>query len=161
MYQKISAVLAVAAVGGIAALLAGGATASGSAVKHQRIAIVLGSNVSTFKLTPLTTGPVHRDSGSVDACCFARQNVTRDGQSAEINDPTLTFSSKRGTFSWHSHITFVDIDHNYTVATAVWTITHGTGAYAHLEGHGRQAFVQKTAQNQDVADKAEGIVTER
>jgi hypothetical protein len=45
-------------------------------------------------------------------------------------------------------------------ATAARTapITKGTGAYAHLEGHGRQAFVQKTAKSQDVADKAEGLV---
>lgn len=158
MYRKLSIVLVVAAAGGLAALLAGGATA-GSAAKQQRIAIVLGGNADTFRLTPLTSGPVHSDSGTIAVCCFTNHDVTRDGQSAEIDNPTLTFKGKHGTFSWHSRIAFVDINNDYTVATAVWKITRGTGAYARLEGHGRQAFVQKTAQSQNVADKAEGIVT--
>jgi hypothetical protein len=156
--KMISAVLAAAAVGGIAALLAGGATA-GSAAKQQRIAIVLGSNASTFKLTPLSSGPVHSDSGTVTACCWTRHVFVRDGQSAEIDNPKLTFTSQHGTFTWRARITFVDINNNYTVATAVWKITHGTGVYAHLEGHGRQAFVQKTADEQNLADKAEGVFT--
>jgi len=158
MYRKISAVLAVAAAGGIAALLATGA-AAGSAAKQQRIAIVLGGNADTFQLTPLTSGPVHGDSGTVGACCFTNRDVTRDGQSVSIDNPKLTFKGKHGTFTWRSRITFVDINNDYTVATAVWKITHGTGAYAHLQGHGRQALVQKTTESQNVADKAEGIFT--
>lgn len=160
MYRKISAVLALAAAGGIAVLLATG-TAAGSAAKQERIAILLdfGSSPGTFQLTPLSSGPVRGDSGTVSACCWTNRNVTRDGQSASIDDPTLTFKSKRGTFSWHARVTYVDLNNDYTVATANWKITHGTGAYAHLEGHGRQAFVQKTAASQNLADKAEGIVT--
>ena len=68
MYRKILAVLAVAAAAGIAALLTTGAAASSSA-KQQRIAIVLGGNADTFQLTPLSSGPVQADSGTINACC--------------------------------------------------------------------------------------------
>jgi hypothetical protein len=34
---------------------------------------------------------------------------------------------------------------------------HGTGAYAHLEGHGRVALITH-ANEQRVADRAEGVV---
>ena len=158
MYRKISAVLAVVVAGGIAALLATGA-AAGSSAKHQRIAIVLGGNADTFQLTPLTSGPVHADSGTITACCWTNRDVTRDGQSASLANPKLTFKGGHGTFTWRAHLTFVDINNDYTVATATWKITSGTGAYAHLTGHGRQAFVQKTAESQNLADKAEGVVT--
>jgi len=158
MYRKISAVLVVAAVGGIAALLTTGA-AAGSSAKPERIAIVLGGNASTFQLTPIGSGPVHSDSGTVTACCWTNRDVTRDGQSASLADPKLTFEGGHGTFTWRAHLTFVDINNDYTVATGVWKITHGTGQYAHLKGHGRQAFAQKTQDGQDVADKAEGVVT--
>lgn len=158
MYRKISAVLAVAAVGGIAALLTTGA-AAGSSTKQQRVAIVLGGNADTFQLTPMGRGPVHADSGTVAACCWTNRDVTRDGQSASIDNPKLTFKGKHGTFTWRGKVTFVEINNDYTVATATWKITGGTGAYAHLGGHGRQAFVQRTAQTQNVADEAEGVFT--
>lgn len=159
MYRKISAVLAVAAAGGIAALLTTGA-AAGSSAKQQRVAIVLGGgDASTFELTPMSSGPLHADSGTVDACCWTNRDVVRDGQAASIDNPKLTFKGKHGTFTWRGKVTFVDVNNDYTVATATWKITHGTGAYAHLTGHGRQAFVQKTAESQNVADKAEGVFT--
>jgi hypothetical protein len=158
MYRKVSAVLAVAAVGGIAALLTTGA-AAGSSAKRQRVAIVLGGNASTFQLTPMGSGPVHPDSGTVTACCWTNRDVTRDGQSASLANPKLTFKGGHGTFTWRAHLTFVDINNDYTVATGTWKITHGTGAYAHLKGHGRQAFTQKTQESQDVANEAEGVVT--
>lgn len=158
MYRKISAVLAVAAVGGIAALLITGA-AAGSSAKQQRVAIVLGSNAGTFQLTPLASGPIKSDSGTISACCFTSRSVTRDGQSATIGNPKLTFQGEHGTFTWRAKIAFVDINKNYTVATATWKITNGTGSYAQLTGHGRQAFVQNTAKGQDLANKAEGIFT--
>lgn len=158
MYRKISAVLAVAVAGGIAALLTTGAAASSSA-KHQRIAIVLGGNADTFQLTPMGRGPVHADSGTISACCWTSRDVTRDGQSVSLANPKLTFTGENGTFTWRAHLTFVDINNDYTVTTGVWKITHGTGAYAHLTGHGRQAFAQRTAAGQDVANKAEGVFT--
>ena len=158
MYRKISALVAVAAVAAItAALLAGGATAR-STIKHQRVAIVLNDTASTFTLTPLTPGPVKQDSGAFTACCWINRDIARDGLSVSLGNPRLTFKGNRGTFSWRGQLTFVDLDNGYTVATAQWEIIGGTGAYAHLEGHGRQAFVEMTNEGDILANKAEGLV---
>jgi hypothetical protein len=157
MRTKILAAVGALAVAG--AVLAGVATAgdAGSTPKQQRIAIVLHDQSSTFGLSPLTSGPIQRDSGTFSACCWTRHLLTRDGQSIEIDNPTLAFTSKRGTFTWHARITFVDLNNDYTVVTGVWRIAGGTGAYAGLAGHGRQAFVERTDGNL-LADKAEGLM---
>jgi len=151
-------ILVAAALCVAGAALAGVATARPSATpKQQRIAIAM-DKAPGFVLTPLTPGPIRRDSGTWTACCWTDRSVTHDGQSAAVDDPTLTFKGKRGTFTWHAKVTFVNLDNDYTVATAVWKITNGTGVYAHLVGHGRQAFVSKTDGNGNLADKAEGLM---
>ena len=151
-------ILAAAALLALAAAIFAAVATAGSGRKHERIAIVLNDSSSTFALTTLTSGPVAPDSGTFSACCWTRHFVERDGQSAEIDNPTLTFKGKRGTFTWHARITFVDLNNDYTVATAVWKIAGGTGAYAHLEGRGREAFVEKTDGSNALAAKAEGLV---
>ena len=157
----LNKILVAAALSIAAPTLAGVATAGPAAKpRQQRIAIVL-DKAPGFVLTPLTPGPIRRDAGRWSACCWTDRSVTRDGQSASIDDPTLTFTSKRGTFTWHAKVTFVDLDNDYTVATAVWKIVSGTGAYSHLEGHGRQAFVTKTDGHNNFADKAEGLMSLR
>ena len=151
-------ILAAAAILAVAATVFEGVATAGSHNKQQRIAIVLHDQSSTFALTPLAGGPIRSDSGTFNACCWTRRFHTRDGQSIEIDNPTLRFKGKRGTFAWHAHITFIGLDNDYTVATTTWKITHGTGAYAHLEGHGRQAFVEKSDGTNALANKAEGLV---
>ena len=157
-------ILIAAAVLAMAATAFAGIATAGSArttTKQQRIAIVLHDKSSTFVLTPLTSGPIQQDSGKWSACCWTNSSVTRDGQSADIDNPTLTFKGKQGTFTWHARITFVDLDNDYTVATAVWKIARGTGVYAQLEGHGRQAFIERTNGSNAMANKAEGVVSLR
>jgi hypothetical protein len=151
-------ILAAAAILVVAATVSAGIATAGAHKKQQRVAIVLDDASSTFALTPITTGPVKSDSGTYSACCWTRKFRTRDGQSVEIDDPTLTFTGQSGTFSWHAILRFVDLNNNYTVATSTWKITRGTGAYAHLEGHGRQAFVGKGDGTPLLANKAEGLV---
>jgi len=158
MYRKISAVVAiVAAVATTAALLAGGATAR-STIKQQRVAIVLNDASSTFTLTPLTPGPVKQDSGVFTACCWINRDIAGDRLAVSLGNPELTFKGNRGTFSWRGQLTFVDLESDYTVATAHWKILRGTGAYAHLAGHGRQAFVETASEGDILANKAEGLV---
>ena len=157
----LKASLGVAAATALVALatvvLAGGATA-GSPRMQQRIKIAFHSSAGRFVLTPLTPGPIVRDAGSYVPCCWTRRPLIQDGESVEIDDPTVVFTSKRATFTWYEHITFVDSDNGYGVATATWTIVHGTGAYAHLEGHGREAAVNRGPQDVEVAAQAEGLV---
>ena len=148
-------VLAVVGLVALAAAAAGLATA-GSATRQQRVEITFHSLAKTFDFVALTSGPIRRDSGTYSSCCWTRRFFTRDGQSIEIDDPTVTMKGKRGTFIWHERLTFVDINNGYDVATGPWTIVRGTGAYAHLHGHGREAAVDKN--NVEVAVQDQGVV---
>jgi hypothetical protein len=83
MYTKLSAVAALVVA---AAVVASGTASAGHTAAHQRIAIVNpGGNSGSFALTPLTSGPVKRDSGTATACCWAGRVIQRDGQSIEID----------------------------------------------------------------------------
>lgn len=155
MRTKILSAVGTLAV--TAAVFSAVATA-GSGPKQERISISLPSGANSFVLKPLTSGPVHADSGTVSACCWTRRYYRRDGQAIEIDNPTVTFKGARGTFVWHERITFIDSSNDYTVATGVWKIARGTGAYAHLEGRGREAMVIKTQEGQNVADEVQGLV---
>lgn len=154
MYTKLSA---VAALVGAAAFVATGMASAGHTTAHQRIAIVNpGGNSGTFVLTPLTSGPIKPDSGTATACCWTGQLSQRDGESIEIDTPLRTFVGKRGTFAWRARIVWVDLGGGYSVGTGTWKIVHGTGAYAHLEGHGRNALVSHG--NADLAGRAVGLL---
>jgi hypothetical protein len=151
-------VVAAAALGLAAAIGTGVATAGHTAAAAERVAITSPhGNSGLFVLTPLAPGPIARDAGTATACCWTRRFVRRDGQSIEINNPLRTFTGKHGTFTWRAQIGWVDLDSGYSIATGTWEIVRGTGAYAHLEGHGRIAII--TATNaQGVADRAEGLL---
>lgn len=155
MHTKLS--VAGAAFFVAAAVVTGVATAGHAAVQ-QRIAITSPSgNSGAFVLTPLTSGPIRRDSGTATACCWTRQFIQRDGQAIEIDNPLRTFEGKRGTFVWRARIAWVNPGNGYSVGNGTWKIVHGTGAYAHLEGHGRVALITD-ATDQGVANRAEGLV---
>jgi hypothetical protein len=156
MHRRLSAVAALSVA---AALLTGVATAGrGAAAAPQRVAITSPhGNSDLFVLTPLTSGPVVRDAGTATACCWTRQFVQRDGQAIEIDNPLRTFQGKRGTFTWRAQISWVDLEGGYAIGTGTWKILRGTGAYSHLEGHGRIAIITG-ANDQGVADRAEGLV---
>ena len=153
MHTKLSAAATLFVV---AAMVTGAATA-GRTAAPQRVAITSPSgNSSAFVLTPLTSGDVVRDSGTATACCWTRRYIQRDGQSIEIDNPLRTFVGKRGTFAWRARIEWVDPGNGYYVGTGTWKIVRGTGAYRHLEGHGRLAVVTGTA-DQDLTTRAEGL----
>jgi hypothetical protein len=155
MHTKLSAAGALA----VAAAVATGAAMGGHAAAQQRIAITSPGSIDSgvFVLAPLTSGPIRRDSGTRTWCCWTRRFSQRDGQAIEIDNPVLeTFKGKHGTFSWRAQVVWIDLEKGYSMGTGTWKILRGTGAYAHLEGHGRMAFVN--ANHQAVADRAEGLV---
>jgi hypothetical protein len=154
MHTKATAALSVLLVA--AAIVTGVATA-GPAAMQQRIAITSPSgNSGAFVLTPLTSGAIVRDSGSATACCWTRRFIKRDGQAIEIDNPLRTFEGKRGTFAWRASIAWVDPGNGYYVGTGTWRIVRGTGAYKHLQGHGRLAVITGAA-DQDLTTRAEGL----
>ena len=155
MHTKLTALAALAAV---AVVLSGVATAGPAAAK-QRIAITTAKgNGHSFVLTPLTSGPVARDSGTASACCWTERFVTRDGQSIEINNPLKTYVGKQGTFTMRLVINWINAGNGYTIGTGTWTIVNGTGAYKHLEGKGRIAVSWPDALPSWQSSRAEGLV---
>lgn len=154
MYAKTWAAAALI----VAAAAVTGVATAGHAAAQQRIAIVSPrGNTGVFVLTPLTSGPITRDSGTATACCWTRRFIQRDGQAIEIDNPLRTFAGKRGTFVWRASIAWVDAGSGYYVGTGTWKIVRGTGAYAHLEGHGRVAVITG-ANDQGLADRSEALV---
>lgn len=153
MYAKLSAVAALVVA---AVFVATGMASAGGAAAHQRIAIVSPADGATFTLTPLTSGPIKADSGTATACCWTRRFIRRDGQSIEIDNPLRTFQGKQGSFAWRARIAWVDLGSGYSVGTGSWKIVHGTGAYAHLKGHGRVANVTDPSNQAPI--RAEGLV---
>jgi hypothetical protein len=154
MHTTLSAAAALV----VAAALATGAAMGGHAAAQQRIAITSPGSIDSgvFVLTPLTSGPIGRDSGTRIYCCWTRRFSQRDGQAIETDNPLVTFEGKHGTFVWREQIDWIDLEKGYAIGTGTWKILRGTGAYAHLEGHGRVAIVD--ANHQGVADRAEGLV---
>ena len=152
MHAKLSVVAIV-----VAAIVTGVAAAGHTATPQRIVITSVHGNSGIFTLTPLTSGPVTRDSGTATACCWTSRHVRRDGQSMDIDNPLRTFQGKHGTFTWRASIEWVDLDSNYSIGTGTWRIVRGTGAYAHLEGHGRIGIV--TGPNdQGLADRADGLV---
>lgn len=151
MHRKL---LVAAAVLGVAVVSATGIANAGRSAAAQRVVIVSPhGNFALFVLTPLTAGPIVRDSGTTTACCWTQRFVQRDGESVEINNPLRTFTGKRGTFTWRAEIGWVDLQGGSTIGTGTWKIVRGTGAYAHLKGHGRIEIID------GVADQAEGLLS--
>jgi hypothetical protein len=155
MHTKLSVAAALLAA---AAIVTGVASADHAANHRQRILISYpDGNSGSFVLTPLTSGPITRDSGTATACCWTSRFVRRDGQASEIDKPLRTFVSKRGTFVWRARIAWVNSGSGYSIGTGTWKIVRGTGAYAQLEGKGRVALITG-ANDQDVAGRAEGLL---
>jgi hypothetical protein len=155
MHAKLSTAAILVAVSAFVA----GIAAAGNTRAAQRVAITSPhGNSAEFVLTPLTSGPIKADSGTATACCWTQRWIQRDGQAIEINNPIRTFQGKHGTFTWRAQIGWVDLDSGYTIGTGTWNVVRGTGAYAHLKGHGRIAIVDGPSQ-QGLADRADGLLT--
>ena len=112
-------------------------------------------------VTPLTSGSIVADHGSTSWCCCGSQKTTRqDGEQLDVNNPLATFVGTRGSVTWREQITWHDLTNGYSVATGTWKIVRGTGAYAHVAGHGHVAFISN-AGNKVLAYRAVGLVESR
>ena len=131
------AILPVAA----AALTSIAVAGSSTQPKLQRVVITATAmDTDRFVLRPLKPGALKADSGVRSACCWTERFVVRDGQKIEIDDPLVTFTGKLGTFAYRARISWLDAGNGYTIGTGTWKLVQGSGAYAHLQGHGRLAI---------------------
>lgn len=107
----------------------------------QRIAIeeriTLGAQSGTFRLIPLTPGPLKADSGTLTYMAQQVPAVIRDGQRAARYKGTDVLAGKRGTLRIPNTTASTDAGGGYSVGTGTWSFGRGTGTYAGLSGRGR------------------------
>lgn len=96
MRTKLTAIAALAALAALAVTLTAVASA-GSTTAKQRVAIQ-DKGDGSFVLTPLTSGAVKPDTGTVTFCCWRQRTIMRHGESIDINNPRMTLTGKLG--SW-------------------------------------------------------------
>lgn len=133
----------------LAVLAIGSSAATGStevAVKKQRIAIEgifnLGTEKGTFKLIPLTPGPLKRDSGTFKGFGSFDPNVlVRNGQSVTLITGRDDLTGKNGTFSVSQRVELISAGGVYGANVGTWTFDRGTGVYEGLTGGGGFAGV--------------------
>jgi hypothetical protein len=153
MVRKLAVLACIAAAAAVTA-----SADADTSISKQRIAITTAKgNGYSFVLTPLTSGPVARDSGTASACCWSQRFIRRDGQSIEIDNPLKTYAGKQGTFTMRLVIEWIDAGNGYTIGTGTWKIVSGTGTYRHLEGNGRIAVSWPDASDWQ-SSRAEGLV---
>jgi hypothetical protein len=100
----------------------------------------------TFVLTPLQTGALKHDSGTVnDTTSPPGRKVKRDGQTVTIYDGVVwALAGKRGTLTIRDRNEWVDVSNENTrygyppgVGIGTWKVVRGTGQYAGVVGKGR------------------------
>jgi hypothetical protein len=155
----------------IAAALAVLVTESGAApgstqtaVKQQRIAIEskfsFSTSKGTFRLIPLTPGPLKPDSGTFAIGGQATPNppgeILEKGQTVELITASERMTGKRGSFSIAVRLKSRSAGGGYTADVGSWSFEQGTRAYAGLIGGGGIAAV--TLPNSQLRVRREGIV---
>jgi hypothetical protein len=120
--------------------------AAGTVSAPQRIRIeASGANTESFVLTPMTSGRIQADTGTLLACCWGTTYVVRAGESLDVNDPQLTFTGAHGTLRFRNRIEWVDLPDGWSTFSGTWKVVGGTGAYGSLSGTGRVAGVTTAA----------------
>ena len=130
--------LGVAAIAG--ATLVAVPTGSAAPAK-QRVAIEISLNLSTgkgtFKVIPLTPGPLKRDSGTfVGGGDFKPAVIRKNGQRMTLIIGEDNHVGKNGTFRLTQRVESVDAGRGWTADTGTWSFAKGTGAYAGVTGGG-------------------------
>jgi len=112
---------------------------AGPAAAKQRVAINMKIlPESTFVLTPLRSGTLKRDSGTISGNWMTApgREVVRKGQTVGIYTNTWTLTGKRGNLVFRERIEWVDVGNDDDVATGTWKVVRGTGEYAGIAGSG-------------------------
>jgi len=136
MRKTLTAAVALVALAAAFAPVAAG----GTHPSKQRVRIeVTGTDPFTFLLKPTSKGRIQRDTGPVGFCCWRDRTVVRAGAKLDVTNPLLTLVGTQGTLRIRNTIEWVDLPDGWSVWTGTWKVVGGTGAYAGLSGHGRDA----------------------
>jgi hypothetical protein len=142
-------------------------------VKKQRVAIEgvysLGSGTGTFKLTPLSAGPLKADAGTLKTIGLGSLQdppapFIRNGQSRSLIVGSDVYTGRRGSFTVAEKDELVNAGaelpdgSRYGVSTGTWKLGHGTGAYAGIVGKGADAAILFPKTGKNLRFSLEGIV---
>ena len=145
--KGVSWALTTLAVLTVASLLFVSATLAGPAASKQRIAMKVkspvGSGAGTFIFTPLGSGPLESDAGTIKDTSEQQKHVVRGGQPVIVFTFTSTWTGKKGTMVIRERIDDVAAKNGNRIGTGVWSLLRakGTDQYAGLSGSGRSAYV--------------------
>lgn len=118
---------------------------SGPAPGAQRIAIEeswrVDSPAGTFRLIPLTPGPLKADEGSFTFPESSGQAMIRGGQSLTRYKGVDTLTGTHGTLTVPNVSNATDAGDSFQVGTSTWSIGTATGVYARLRGGGHGSVV--------------------
>jgi hypothetical protein len=135
-------------------------SSNGAPASRQRVAIEErwkdGAPQGTFRLIPLSPGPVHADSGTFTFPSAPSTVTIRNGQTVTRFRGTDTLKGKRGTLTIVNVQAFTDAGDDYQAGAGTWSIDDSTGSYWSLEGDGRGTTV--ATPNGVVLTRYEGYV---
>jgi hypothetical protein len=112
---------------------------TGAPTAKQRIAIEerwQDGTVGTFKLIPLSKGPVKADSGTFTFPAAVSTVTIKDGQTVTTYNGTDTLDGRNGTLTIPNIQRFTDVGSSYQTGAGAWSISDGTGSYRRLHGGG-------------------------
>ncbi len=144
--KRVASLLTALALLSIASLVLVSATSAGTAASNQRVVIegkaTVGTGSARFALTPLGSGSLKSDSGTMVET-VTQKHVVRSGQAVIIFTVTSTWTGKLGTLVLRQRIDDVAAGSAYRVGTGDWSLltASGTNQYAGLTGSGRSAYV--------------------
>jgi hypothetical protein len=160
--KRVTSALPTVVVLTVGSLVFVSAAPAGPAANKQHVVMEVksevGSAAGTFVLTPLGSGPITSDAGTISLTVSQKHGV-RSGQSVIIFTIASTWTGKRGTMVVRQRIDDVAGGGSYRVGTGVWSLlsASGTNQYAGLSGSGRSAYV--VPPHGPVLFRYEGFVT--
>jgi hypothetical protein len=169
---SIAAAIMGAAMLGVVATVSSAATDATSApVNKQRVAVEgvysVVTGKGTFKLIPLTPGPLKADSGTLLGSGVVKPKIIRNGQGVTVIAGSDSYAGKNGSFTMIERLEEVTVGGplaggaRYRILTGTWTFVGGTGAYEDVTGQGAYASVTLPRYGNNGRFSAEGIVRGR
>jgi hypothetical protein len=116
-------------------------------VTRQRIAIEERfdsvTHTGAWRVIPLTSGPITRDSGKLTLSGHVAGSAMRNGAKVTLIVGRHNLAGKHGTFTVSHRVESADVQlgTGYSADIGTWKLTAGTAAFAGFKGGGRFAAV--------------------
>jgi len=170
-FSIVAATISAAMLGVVASVSSAATDSTSAPVNKQRIAIegVFGWTTlkGTFKLVPLTPGPLKADSGTFIARGEFKRETIRNGQRVTVYTSSDSHTGKNGSFTMTQRLEQVTVGGplaggaRYRILTGTWTLVGGTGAYEGVTGQGAYAAITFPRHGNNGRFSEEGIVRGR